>query len=141
MKCTVNNHYNVTGQMHEPDEVMPEFYAPLENWTVTQGRDIYFTCTVNNLGNYKVINIRSIRSNNKIILSFSNDRLLTHGYSLSLGFTDLISVSEIIIYPFPPDIIINSRTIKSIYINILKKPIVAYRWFSLKSLQRKLVYR
>lgn len=54
---------NVTGQMHELDEVMPEFYAPLENWTVTQGRDVYFTCTVNNLGKYKVINKRSIYNN------------------------------------------------------------------------------
>lgn len=53
--------------MHEPDEVMPEFYAPLENWTVTQGRDIYFTCTVNNLGNYKVINNSRSMNNNKII--------------------------------------------------------------------------
>lgn len=51
--------------MHEPDEIMPEFYAPLENWTVTQGRDIYFTCTVNNLGKYKVINNRSIGNNKR----------------------------------------------------------------------------
>lgn len=48
-------YYCVTGQMlREPDELMPEFYAPLENWTVSQGRDVYFTCTVNNLGKYKV---------------------------------------------------------------------------------------
>lgn len=73
--------------MHEPDEVMPEFYAPLENWTVTQGRDIYFTCTVNNLGNYKVINKRSIR-NNKIIALERPIHAYTRGCGLSLCFTD-----------------------------------------------------
>lgn len=57
-----------TGQMHELDEAMPEFYAPLENWTVTQGRDVYFTCTVNNLGKYKVINDkRSMHRGRKIL--------------------------------------------------------------------------
>lgn len=53
----------VPGQIPEPDEVMPEFYAPLENWTVTQGRDVYFTCTVNNLGKYKVSSKTGDRSN------------------------------------------------------------------------------
>jgi hypothetical protein len=32
----------------------PEFLQPLENHTVTQGRDIFFTCVVNHLGQYKV---------------------------------------------------------------------------------------
>lgn len=32
----------------------PEFLAPLENLTVTQGRDVSFTCVVNALGNYRV---------------------------------------------------------------------------------------
>lgn len=32
----------------------PEFLQPLDNLTVTQGRDVSFTCVVNNLGQYKV---------------------------------------------------------------------------------------
>lgn len=39
------------GQTTEPE---PEFLAPLDNLTVTQGRDVSFTCVVNNLGQYKV---------------------------------------------------------------------------------------
>jgi hypothetical protein len=35
-------------------ETFPEFLAPLDNLTVTQGRDISFTCVVNNLGQYRV---------------------------------------------------------------------------------------
>lgn len=38
------------------DEVEPEFLAALGNMSVTQGRDISFTCVVNNLGPYKVSN-------------------------------------------------------------------------------------
>ena len=43
----------VSGQIQvaEPE---PEFLAPLENLTVTQGRDVFFTCVVNHLGAYKV---------------------------------------------------------------------------------------
>ena len=36
-------------------EPLPEFLAPLENHTVIQGRDIFFTCVVNNLHSYKVV--------------------------------------------------------------------------------------
>ena len=36
----------------------PEFLGPLENHTVTQGRDVYFTCVVNHLSSYKVKNLR-----------------------------------------------------------------------------------
>ena len=32
----------------------PEFLQPLDNLTVTQGRDVSFTCVVNNLGQYRV---------------------------------------------------------------------------------------
>lgn len=39
------------GQTTEPE---PEFLQPLDNLTVTQGRDVSFTCVVNNLGQYKV---------------------------------------------------------------------------------------
>ncbi|CAG9862810.1 unnamed protein product [Phyllotreta striolata] len=44
------------GQIPEPE---PEFLAALENHTVTQGRDVYFTCVVNHLGSYKVAWIKS----------------------------------------------------------------------------------
>jgi hypothetical protein len=50
----------VAGQMSvmEPE---PEFLQPLENHTVTQGRDIFFTCVVNHLGPYKVCVRRDFR--------------------------------------------------------------------------------
>lgn len=35
-------------------EQEPEFLQPLDNLTVTQGRDVSFTCVVNNLGQYRV---------------------------------------------------------------------------------------
>lgn len=38
-------------------EAQPEFLAPLDNLTVTQGRDVSFTCVVNNLGQYRVSGI------------------------------------------------------------------------------------
>uniref|UniRef100_A0A182UMQ6 Ig-like domain-containing protein n=1 Tax=Anopheles merus TaxID=30066 RepID=A0A182UMQ6_ANOME len=38
-------------------EAQPEFLAPLDNLTVTQGRDVSFTCVVNNLGQYRVGNV------------------------------------------------------------------------------------
>lgn len=38
-------------QMEEPE---PEFLQALENHTVTQGRDVHFTCVVNHLSNYRV---------------------------------------------------------------------------------------
>ncbi|XP_065165837.1 lachesin-like isoform X2 [Atheta coriaria] len=47
----------ITGQqISEPE---PVFLAPLENHTVTQGRDIFFTCVVNHLSSYKVAWIKS----------------------------------------------------------------------------------
>lgn len=39
---------------NQDDDFDPEFLAPLENMTITQGRDVSFTCVVNELGNYKV---------------------------------------------------------------------------------------
>lgn len=39
---------------NQPTEIMPEFLAPLDNLTVTQGRDVSFTCVVNDLGAYRV---------------------------------------------------------------------------------------
>lgn len=42
------------GYGQDIDEIQPEFLAPLDNLTITQGRDISFTCVVNNLGQYRV---------------------------------------------------------------------------------------
>ncbi|XP_041777693.1 protein amalgam [Anopheles merus] len=47
-------------------EAQPEFLAPLDNLTVTQGRDVSFTCVVNNLGQYRVA---WIKSDSKAILA------------------------------------------------------------------------
>ncbi|XP_055643967.1 protein amalgam [Toxorhynchites rutilus septentrionalis] len=47
-------------------ESQPEFLAPLDNLTVTQGRDVSFTCVVNNLGQYRVA---WIKSDSKAILA------------------------------------------------------------------------
>jgi hypothetical protein len=44
---------SVAGQIAVTEQE-PEFLQPLENHTVTQGRDIFFTCVVNHLGPYKV---------------------------------------------------------------------------------------
>ncbi|KAJ8986204.1 hypothetical protein NQ317_009910 [Molorchus minor] len=57
----------VTGQIPEPE---PEFLAPLENHTVTQGRDVYFYCVVNNLGTYKDchINLQRLATTNRVKL-------------------------------------------------------------------------
>lgn len=54
--CTLLQPIFTEGQMPEPE---PEFLAPLENYTVTQGRDIFFTCVVNHLSTYKVAWIKS----------------------------------------------------------------------------------
>ncbi len=50
----VNISFVGTGHYQEPSPIMPEFYAPLENITATQGRDVQFTCVVNHLGEYRV---------------------------------------------------------------------------------------
>lgn len=42
------------GNNIQATELQPEFLAPLNNFTVTQGRDISFTCVVNDLGKYQV---------------------------------------------------------------------------------------
>ncbi|XP_030756298.1 lachesin-like [Sitophilus oryzae] len=54
--CTLLQPILTEGQM---PELEPEFLAPLENHTVTQGRDIFFTCVVNHLSTYKVAWIKS----------------------------------------------------------------------------------
>ncbi|XP_033149952.1 lachesin [Drosophila busckii] len=65
---------NSQGQ-HEPDEVGPQFLAQLTNITVPQGRDISFTCVVDNLGQYRVA---WIKSDSKAILGIH-----THMVSLN----------------------------------------------------------
>ncbi|KAI5708477.1 hypothetical protein M8J77_023403 [Diaphorina citri] len=49
--------------------VKPSFLEPLENITISQGRDISFTCVVNNLGPYKVA---WIKSDTKEVLAIHN---------------------------------------------------------------------
>lgn len=39
---------------NDPNDAGPEFLAQLTNFTVPQGRDISFTCVVDNLGPYRV---------------------------------------------------------------------------------------
>lgn len=59
--CLLSVKYFQTG-LGQQIEQEPEFLQPLDNLTVTQGRDVSFTCVVNNLGQYRV----SIRKNNLI---------------------------------------------------------------------------
>ncbi|CAH2040612.1 unnamed protein product, partial [Iphiclides podalirius] len=56
----------VTGEMPIQAELEPEFLQELENHTVTQGRDVHFTCVVNHLSNYRVA---WIKSDSKAILA------------------------------------------------------------------------
>ncbi|XP_064535100.1 lachesin isoform X2 [Drosophila montana] len=74
--CTEGSHSlpNIQGQS-EPDEVGPHFLAQLTNITVPQGRDISFTCVVDNLGQYRVA---WIKSDSKAILGIH-----THMVSLN----------------------------------------------------------
>ncbi|XP_033609885.1 lachesin [Cryptotermes secundus] len=69
----------VAGQMSvmEPE---PEFLQPLENHTVTQGRDVFFTCVVNHLGPYKVA---WIKSDSKAILAIQT-HMVAHNPRLSV---------------------------------------------------------
>ncbi|KPU75357.1 uncharacterized protein Dana_GF27270 [Drosophila ananassae] len=59
----------------EPNDVGPEFLAQLTNFTVPQGRDVSFTCVVDNLGPYRVA---WIKSDSKAILGIH-----THMVSLN----------------------------------------------------------
>ncbi|XP_050541932.1 lachesin-like isoform X1 [Daktulosphaira vitifoliae] len=76
----INGAIIIKCQIHDTVEVLPEFYAPLENWTVTQGRDVSFTCTVNNLGSYKVA---WIKSDSKAILAIHTN-LIAHNHRLAV---------------------------------------------------------
>lgn len=61
-------------------EPLPEFLAPLENHTVIQGRDIFFTCVVNNLHSYKVA---WMKSDSRAILAI-HTHLIAHNPRLSV---------------------------------------------------------
>ncbi|KZC11652.1 Lachesin, partial [Dufourea novaeangliae] len=61
-------------------EIMPEFLAPLENHTVIQGRDVFFTCVVNHLQQYKVA---WIKSDSRAILAIQT-HLVAHNPRLSV---------------------------------------------------------
>ncbi|XP_076665974.1 dpr-interacting protein lambda [Andrena cerasifolii] len=61
-------------------ELLPEFLAPLENHTVIQGRDIFFTCVVNHLQTYKVA---WIKSDSRAILAI-HTHLVAHNPRLSV---------------------------------------------------------
>ncbi|XP_054016111.1 lachesin-like isoform X1 [Hylaeus anthracinus] len=61
-------------------EILPEFLAPLENHTVVQGRDVFFTCVVNHLQQYKVA---WIKSDSRAILAI-HTHLVAHNPRLSV---------------------------------------------------------
>ncbi|XP_076166243.1 dpr-interacting protein lambda [Ptiloglossa arizonensis] len=61
-------------------EILPEFLAPLENHTVIQGRDVFFTCVVNHLQQYKVA---WIKSDTRAILAI-HTHLVAHNPRLSV---------------------------------------------------------
>ncbi|XP_062142695.1 lachesin isoform X2 [Drosophila sulfurigaster albostrigata] len=70
------SHSLTNTQIHsDPDEQGPQFLAQLTNITVPQGRDISFTCVVDNLGQYRVA---WIKSDSKAILGIH-----THMVSLN----------------------------------------------------------
>ncbi|XP_011692202.1 PREDICTED: lachesin-like isoform X2 [Wasmannia auropunctata] len=68
------------GQTPPKSEVLPEFLALLENHTVTQGRDVSFTCVVNHLQSYKVA---WIKSDSRAILAI-HTHLVAHNSRLSV---------------------------------------------------------
>ncbi|XP_034933668.1 lachesin [Chelonus insularis] len=61
-------------------EILPVFLAPLENHTVTQGRDVSFTCVVNHLHNFRVA---WIKSDSRAILAI-HTHMVTHNPRLSV---------------------------------------------------------
>ncbi|XP_012257679.2 lachesin-like [Athalia rosae] len=68
------------GQLMPMVEIQPEFLAPLENHTVTQGRDVSFTCVVNHLQSYKVA---WIKSDSRAILAI-HTHMVAHNPRLSV---------------------------------------------------------
>ncbi|XP_071556961.1 lachesin isoform X1 [Temnothorax nylanderi] len=72
--------YTSLGQTPPKSEVLPEFLALLENHTVTQGRDVSFTCVVNHLQSYKVA---WIKSDSRAILAI-HTHMVAHNPRLSV---------------------------------------------------------
>lgn len=72
--------YSSFGQTMPKSEVQPEFLALLENHTVTQGRDVSFTCVVNHLQSYKVA---WIKSDSRAILAI-HTHMVAHNPRLSV---------------------------------------------------------
>ncbi|XP_032572005.1 uncharacterized protein LOC116800539 isoform X6 [Drosophila sechellia] len=72
-KCHAVAHMHGKG---ESDEIGPQFLAKLSNTTVPLGRDISFTCVVDNLGHY--------RHNNKI-LNFDDGNLVAECRSRNIN--------------------------------------------------------
>ncbi|XP_020283430.1 lachesin-like [Pseudomyrmex gracilis] len=72
--------YVSLGQTPPKSEVLPEFLALLENHTVTQGRDVSFTCVVNHLQSYKVA---WIKSDSRAILAI-HTHMVAHNPRLSV---------------------------------------------------------
>ncbi|KAL6439118.1 hypothetical protein ACFW04_003825 [Cataglyphis niger] len=68
------------GQTPPKSEVLPEFLERLENYTVVQGRDVFFTCVVNHLQSYKVA---WIKSDSRAILAI-HTHLVAHNPRLSV---------------------------------------------------------
>ncbi|XP_018018946.1 hemicentin-1 isoform X2 [Hyalella azteca] len=62
----------------------PEFLEPLENVTVTEGREATFTCVVDHLGGFKVA---WIKADTKAILAIHN-RVITHNNRMSVIHSD-----------------------------------------------------
>nr|XP_046489274.1 lachesin-like isoform X1 [Neodiprion pinetum] len=72
--------HSTFGQLMPMAEIQPEFLAPLENHTVTQGRDVSFTCVVNHLQSYKVA---WIKSDSRAILAI-HTHMVAHNPRLSV---------------------------------------------------------
>ncbi|KAL7640180.1 UNVERIFIED_CONTAM: hypothetical protein RMT77_009594 [Armadillidium vulgare] len=62
----------------------PEFLEPLDNVTVTQGREATFTCVVDHLGGYRVA---WIKADSKAILAIHN-RVITHNNRMNVIHSD-----------------------------------------------------
>ncbi|KAL5278269.1 hypothetical protein ACFFRR_003110 [Megaselia abdita] len=62
----------------------PDFVFPLENVTISQGRDATFTCVVNNLGGYRVA---WIKADAKAILAI-HEHVITNNDRLSVTHND-----------------------------------------------------
>lgn len=87
--------FSFTGISIQQTEPQPEFLAPLDNFTVTQGRDVSFTCVVNDLGHYRVsdINLHNILFAISFFPSLSrfSFSLLSHSFVFHIGWESVPS--------------------------------------------------